>query len=678
MDRYPDSPRDEIFTLTRHVTPARDREYIRDLVEGMTTVGRVLDSYKDENMRLRAEVDDLRERVYGGVASFDHEKNYRNSRSLNVRERRLAMGRQDEESRGRTLETEHRSVRSRSSIGVNRDEEEVPSPRSEAFKSIRPIGTLEKPSVGFEAIKGHYSGQRNYRHPPQQDRRRQNVRYARDVRDHTYSQELEPESAPGGPTRPIPDGKETRWYTWERRIPARDWKVSVAEYDRQTHAKNDHRNHHRLHLYDQDRDDLDVEPELPGHACDQYLPPEPHIVDKSRSISSDEKTIWQGHCPPSSFQTIEHPPSTSLAWERRETLDGLYYYYLNTKDGRMTDPQPIARDESEGEEFDLSRLRVTPQSPPAYRYDAPTASKSKDLSPNLPVHIPYRYKTIAALRDGAKDPVLVLGSASTNNPKPSKSSAESLPPSPRSSYRNSTLKPPENAQSVLPKPPIGVYNNRAYDKQFSSKKISTFDHLAERKATSRVFVPPARISASTTTSNTSEVFPPSPRSHYGYSQGQSKTSTHFNQPAKVTPPQQPPIEPTQQDSPRSTTAYQSTSNKTHPQNLHRTHLSSFEEAYGSSHGNYKVPFVNTVTDIDERERKIWSAPKVAEVKAAKKKADSVNAPSVRREKIAVPIRPRASTRGSGLGVGADGKRDEEAGTGREYSRVGKVKWTGSS
>ncbi|KAE9965772.1 hypothetical protein EG328_009407 [Venturia inaequalis] len=685
MDRYPNSPRDDIFTLARRVTPAHDREYIRDLEEGIKTVGRVLDSYKHENRRLRTEVDDLRERTCGRLALFERENiaektGEEGSRGWDTRGRRLVMDKEQ----GRSSGTERRSASSRSNIGIKRDTGGIAFPRYEACENVRPIRDLDLPTAGLGAPMGHFNHLRDCEPPRQYDRTRDYADNATDVRDYAYSQQLRPEPAPEHRTSPVPNDEEAKWHTYKTRLPARDWELPVAEYDTRTYDKIDQQNHNPAHLYDQDRDDQDIKSRIRGHACEQDLSPEPYVQSKPRSISSDEKTIWQGHFSPSSSQTTERLRSTSSVWERRETLDGLYWYYLNTEDGRMTDPQPIPRDESEGEKFDLRKLRVTPCSPPVSRKAAPDTTQKKDVSPALPVQVPYRYQKIAAPRDVVKEIVQVLGSTSTNGSKPSRSTAENLPPSPRSYYRNSTpaqhgprksvVKPSMNTQPVLPRPPIGVYNNREYAQQYSSKKVSPLYRLPEPKPTLKPSIPLASNAASTDISKISKTFTPSPRSHHGYGQGTTKTSAHLNQHAQITPSQQTPIKPSQQTSTESFDPSKSQPSTSPPQAMHGVHLSTFTEAYGGSQGNYQVPFVNTVTDIDEGERRNRSVAKVQEIQYTKKesKQDEVE--------LIVPIRPRPITRASGHGLEANegGQREVATERGREYRAGGKVRWTGSS
>ncbi|TID13024.1 hypothetical protein E2P81_ATG09944 [Venturia nashicola] len=641
MDRYPHSPRDDIFTLARRITPARDREYIRELEEGMITAGRVMDSYKDETRRLRIEVDGLREKIYGRIASTNGGKiDERRSHEADARGRKLVMETEDGEGRIRDWENEQRRTRSRSNIGVKRDAAEGSSPRYEVHESVRATRDLEGPATGFEAPMGQYTGHRDYKWT------RDHAENAIDVWDHTYPREPKPEPAPEHRTKVIPNDENIRRQTYQERPPAKRWELPMEN-------QRDEKSGRRNRRYDQGPDNIGIGPKIREHIDDQGPLSKQHSEHQPRSISSDKSIVWQGTFSPFSSQSTEHPPFASSVWERRETLDGLYCYYLNTKDGRMSDPQPLPREESEGEESDLSKLRAPRQSPPVSRTGALNTSWEQDNSLVVTMEKPYRNKDIHKLGHSAKEPVQVLGSTSTNDSKPSRSSADNLPPSPRSYYRNPTAahhdlrrsvfrRPSMSSQAILPRAPIGVYVNREYAQKSTPKK-----DMGSRKLVTKSSAPPALQSTSNTTSKISEVFPPSPRSHYGY------TTTTTTVPKAM-------------DQGRA----RDKSNEL-PSPLLETKLSTFAEAYGESRGNYNVPFVNTVTDIDERERRNRDVLRVTDAKF-------VTSPSVGKEELVVPIRPRANTRGSGLDVETEVGRNEEGSMDREYKNGGKVRRTGSA
>lgn len=671
MDRYPDSPRDEIFTLARRVTTARDREYIRDLEEGIKTVGRVLNSYKDENRRLRTEVGDLRERIYKRVTSFNCERikesrSKEDSSDCEARGRRLVMERKEDGN----IEIERRDARSMSNIGVKRYGEEVSSPRYQVHESVRPFRGSEDPTAAYGMPMGDDGGKQEYDFARQYDRRPDQAENVTDVRDYAYSQDPKPEPAAKNQTWPISEDEKAGWKSYVRRIPVHGWEAPGREFHMRTGESSDHRNYGPLRQHSQDRDDIDIEgdpePNVCDHAYTQDSSPKIDLENQPKSASSDEKTMWQGHYSPSSSQTTERTQTTSSVWERRETLDGLYRYYLNTKDGRMTDPQPIPRDESEGEEFDLHKLRVTPQSPPVSRKAARTASQGKDILPALPVEVPYRYKNIAELRVGRKEPAQVLGSTSRNN---SNQSSENFPPSPRSYYRDHThvrhdlqrsvFKPVKNAKPVLPRPPIGLYNNREYAQQYSSRKVTSSNQLPRQKVTSKTPAAPALNSTSTNTSpKSSEITPPSPRSHYGFAVNPAIPKPASQMRAAINPSHHSPTRPAQPLNLRN-----------QPAGVHGGLLSTFAEAYGEPRGNYKIPFANTVTDIDDRERRT---------------RDFLRAPNHMKTanggvgEVSVPIRSRANARGSEPGTETNTRRKEKEVAESEYKSGGAVRWTGSS
>lgn len=604
-------------------------------------------------------------------------------RDLGGRGRRLVLEREGDgdERKGRSFDVEARSVRSRSNIGMKRDVEEVSSPRYEVCETAQPTCDSEEPTAEDEAQMGCYNGYEDYELPRRYYWRREGMDSAPKIQDYGYSHEPKPATQTEHQTRLISDDEKSRWQAHERKFPTRDWEEPVGEYGILIEENSDQRKHGPPRRHEQSREDTYTTPETRNSNFSQDPNSPPHLKNQPKSIASSEKTIWQGHYSPSPSQSTERPRPESSVWERRETLDGLYCYYLNTKDGRMTDPQPIPRENSEDEEFDLSKLRITPQSPPVCRKAAPGTTQGADISPALPVEVPYRYKTVQDVRVEKKEPVQVLGSTSTTNSKPSQSSAENPPPSPRSYYRKpssieqdlrrSVFIPSMKSQQALPRPPIGVYNNREYAQQYTSKKGSSPNQLSAPKQSLKTRVPPALNSTSTNTSRISELFPPSPRSHYGYAvvhpaipkaADQPRAPSDPHQPRQINPHHHAQTTPHQKLPPKS---HHSLPHSIQPPTLLTNNLSSFEEAYGKQDekGNYKVPFVNTVTDIDERERRSWAPT-------------NPNQPPS--EITSVPIRPRASTRGSGQGMETGTRGRGEVDQEKENRSGGKVRWTGSS
>lgn len=555
----------------------------------------------------------------------------------------------------------------------------------------KPICESDEPTAEFERRTDRYSGQQNYGSSRQYGRSREHMEIATDVRDYAYPEEQRLEPHPEHQSRSISEDVRTRWQTYQRRLPARNREEPVEEYQTRIDENSDQQKYESSRRYERSREDIS---RTPDDNFSQEQKSHPHLENLPESISS-ERTIWQGHYSQSSSQSTEHLQLESSVWARRETLDGLYCYYLNTKDGRMTDPQPIPREKTDDEEFEISRLRITPQSPPVFRKAAPSITQGANISPALPVEVPYRCEPVQNMRVEKKEPVQILGSTSTNTSKPSHSSAENLPQSPRSYYRNPVSIEHDLRRDVfkplmksLPRPPIGVYNNREYAYQYTSKKGGSPNRMPPLRQSSKTPVPPAVNSASTSISKISEAFPPSPRSHYGYAgnpaiprpPNQARASATPHNRAQATLHRQTPITPHPQPPPRS---HHSLPHNNQPPALLANNLSSFEEAYGEQKqkGDYKVPFVNTVTDIDEGERQSWASTKLSSnqtIPAANQPRASTKPNQPPHDITSVPLRPRASTPGSGQSIESATKRRAEGDEEREYRNGGKVRWTGSS
>jgi hypothetical protein len=149
-----------------------------------------------------------------------------------------------------------------------------------------------------------------------------------------------------------------------------------------------------------------------------------------------------------------------------------------------------------------------------------------------------------------------LGSSLTNNPKKSTSKPGLLPPSPRPHYgdppacrsdlRKPVLKDSSSRLSTLPRSSLCVDNSRGLHPRVSERNSTT---LALNSTLTN---------KTKKTNSSSEVFPPSPQSYYGYA-----TSMRNDQVKKKE--------------------------------------WSFVKEQGIT--NYQVPFVNTVSDVEDKRRR---------------------------------------------------------------------------
>jgi hypothetical protein len=308
-----------------------------------------------------------------------------------------------------------------------------------------------------------------------------------------------------------------------------------------------------------DRAQSDDESTIRGDEQQQMRQSKPRpSLDHRISLYSDEgKTVWQGQYEPSSMLNQERSDSRTHPWERRETMDGLYYYLINLNTGQMTDPKPVLRDDSDGKDSYESMTKRKEIPPPRPNKHGSRSSPAEYVSRPRAATISDRDENPRVLKIYNSPAYAKLDSTSTQHSKNSKSSSEPIPPGPISYYspsktsnyhlRQTVLKGSSKEPSLLPRLPIGTYNNRV-----------TYRKTAERERDYNTS-PQFNINKSLENSlSSSEVDPPSPRSHCGFTPALKRQSI-------------------------------------------RSHQWSFisEEEKTS----YRAPFVNTISDIEDKERR---------------------------------------------------------------------------
>jgi len=176
--------------------------------------------------------------------------------------------------------------------------------------------------------------------------------------------------------------------------------------------------------------------------------------------------VWQGGYQLPSLQRKERSPLQSGAWRRRETIDGLYYYFINLNDGTMTDPHPVPRDDLDGD--DIYEARKSEYSSLLRRRNESSRSNTDhNLLHRLAVPS-YWNKNLRNSKISGQTFHPSSRSGSTNQLKDSRSSSEVFPPSPRSHYEyprkakldlyKSVLKRSSTKPQLFPLPPLPSYH----------------------------------------------------------------------------------------------------------------------------------------------------------------------------------------------------------------------------
>jgi hypothetical protein len=510
MNRSPndnsDNFHEDIFTIAKRWVPKRDHEYIRDLENGIKTLADVLKRCRSENLKLRREVGELRERV-GGRLAWDEvfeifwpkEDDCRDTGRMEVPRAAPLMkdweGHMDDDYVRKIGDFWREGRSAKSNIGLKRDAE-------------------------WDSMETHRAFEEN---------------------NESRTREEEHNNCGG---REI-GGKR------------------ISDYQPYYHDERDRQEYETTVRENEQRKTQQPTPRFRSHY-------------RTKLPSVDKRAVWQDQFESPLLQHNGDSWTQSEPWERRETMDGQYYYFINLEDGRMTNPYPILGYESDDCDF------LYNTNPPSRLGGKEFRRPHDDIT--TPSHYVQPHHHEPELSDSRIQSLHHARTRFPNQPKSSKLSPEvdlsnpnishghtsATKPSPRTSAQEGTpAKSP-----ILPRPPLGSHVSQdsrptpPVHKPAPTAKNSPSTHQAGNSKSSP------------------ELFPPSPRSYYGYGPPKGKDYKTGNQPHKVANQQ------------RMT--------------------------------NYKPPFVNTVSDVEDKK---WKGQKSGKMMGR----DELLA-CTEKEEIVVPIR----------------------------------------
>lgn len=357
MNRYPDDPRDDIFTITKRSVRKNGHEYICELEERIRSVTDVLEVYRDENTRLRSAVGELRGRTCER-AGWD--KQYQKDLRRN---------------------------------GFQWAPRQIEGPRTKRFVMGR-----------------EHEGDDDYERLSEDCRRegrcaRSNIGVKREAKQYSTQSAILNEDY----------GERGRPWNW-------DWDFEDDGYRRQ---EEDTWNGHG-------RSRGKYGTKIREHEQRKTRQPQPRsrLDFRTRPVSNNEETVRQVRCELPSPTSRERSRSLSDPWERRDTMDGLYYYFINLNNGRMTDIHSIPREGSDEDDFHGSRRR-NPLPPRSTNKDSRRPDTHCAPLPQ-PAVFPHSNRNLQTLRPSDRPLQHALESASTNGSKNSRLSLEVFPASSRS------------------------------------------------------------------------------------------------------------------------------------------------------------------------------------------------------------------------------------------------------